>query len=326
MATRRSVAAVVANPAERQALIGAFIALKNERSEIDGRSTYDRYVSLHLAAMNRFTLVPQDASTRTRRNSAHRGPAFLPWHREFLFRLERDLQRVAGDPNLGLPYWDWTVDAPAVNQAANAIPPAPVPSLSLETLVGPNGEPQSFDIVISGPFDPNAWRTVNDFGRQSDFLQRTYGRNTRNSTAHLPTQQDVDNALASQVYDGAPWDESAPGFRNLLEGWQVSVGNPPGLHNLVHVWVGGSMGPGTSPNDPIFFLHHCNIDRIWAQWQARNNRTVADYLPQAGGPCGHNLADPMYPWDGIATADIVTPEDVWDYQTSRGFDYDPVPT
>ena len=42
------------------------------------------------------------------------------------------------------------------------------------------------------------------------------------------------------------------------------------MHNLVHRWVGGSMGPGTSPNDPVFFLHHCNVDRIWvslAHWE-----------------------------------------------------------
>ena len=95
MAVRKSVAAVIAIPAERQELTTAFIALKDERSELDGRSTYDKYVSLHVAAMNRFTLSPQDANSRTRRNSAHRGPAFLPWHREFLYRLERDLQRVA---------------------------------------------------------------------------------------------------------------------------------------------------------------------------------------------------------------------------------------
>lgn len=325
MAVRKSVAAVIAIPAERQELTTAFIALKDERSELDGRSTYDKYVSLHVAAMNRFTLSPQDANSRTRRNSAHRGPAFLPWHREFLYRLERDLQRVAGNPNLGLPYWDWTVDAPGVNQAANANPPTPLPTLSIEPIAGPDGDPGSFDIVTSGPFDFNVWRTVNDFARQSDFLQRTYGRGTRNSTTHLPTQQNVDDALASQDYDAAPWDESAPGFRNLLEGWRVSAGNPPGLHNLVHVWVGGSMGPSTSPNDPIFFLHHCNVDRIWARWQARNNRTVADYLPQSGGPCGHNVNDPMYPWDGIASADIVTPNDVWDYQGNRGYSYDPAP-
>jgi hypothetical protein len=33
------------------------------------------------------------------------------------------------------------------------------------------------------------------------------------------------------------------------------------------------MGSGMSPLDPIFWLHHCNVDRIWAEWQAAGNTT-----------------------------------------------------
>jgi hypothetical protein len=36
---------------------------------------------------------------------------------------------------------------------------------------------------------------------------------------------------------------------------------------VVHRWIGGDMLSMTSPNDPIFFLHHSNVDRIWAKWQ-----------------------------------------------------------
>lgn len=40
------------------------------------------------------------------------------------------------------------------------------------------------------------------------------------------------------------------------------------FHNRVHMWVGGTMQePMISPRDPIFWLHHANVDRIWAQWQ-----------------------------------------------------------
>ena len=42
-----------------------------------------------------------------------------------------------------------------------------------------------------------------------------------------------------------------------------------GIHNSGHVWVGGSMGiVATAPADPVFWMHHCEIDRIWAKWQA----------------------------------------------------------
>ena len=44
-----------------------------------------------------------------------------------------------------------------------------------------------------------------------------------------------------------------------------------GVHNSGHVWVGGSMGSiPTAPTDPVFWMHHAEIDRIWAEWQAAN--------------------------------------------------------
>jgi tyrosinase len=44
-----------------------------------------------------------------------------------------------------------------------------------------------------------------------------------------------------------------------------------GIHDSGHVWVGGSMGlVPTAPADPAFWMHHCEIDRIWAEWQTTN--------------------------------------------------------
>jgi tyrosinase len=42
-------------------------------------------------------------------------------------------------------------------------------------------------------------------------------------------------------------------------------------HNNVHNFVGGIMAGAGSSRDPIFMMHHCNIDRIWWLW------------PQGGG-------------------------------------------
>ena len=58
--------------------------------------------------------------------------------------------------------------------------------------------------------------------------------------------------------------------------------------------------PITSPNDPVFFLHHSNIDRIWALWEDRHTNS---YAPVAGGPPGNNLNDAMVPWAGILPYD-----------------------
>jgi tyrosinase len=41
-----------------------------------------------------------------------------------------------------------------------------------------------------------------------------------------------------------------------------------GVHNSGHVWVGGSMmSVPTAPADPVFWMHHAEIDRLWAEWQ-----------------------------------------------------------
>jgi tyrosinase len=42
-------------------------------------------------------------------------------------------------------------------------------------------------------------------------------------------------------------------------------------HNGVHASILGDMGTYLSPLDPIFWLHHCNVDRIWASWAKQNN-------------------------------------------------------
>jgi hypothetical protein len=51
------------------------------------------------------------------------------------------------------------------------------------------------------------------------------------------------------------------------------------------------MLPMTSPDDPVFSLHHCNIDRIWAQWRRREHpgepyvpREWSDDWAQPAGP------------------------------------------
>jgi tyrosinase len=108
----------------------------------------------------------------------------------------------------------------------------------------------------------------------------------------LPTTAQVAACLRRTRYDRAPYDHSSPdSFRNEAEGW---VGQTvPGLHNRVHVWVGGDMGPGTSPNDPVFYLNHANSDRIWEAWMRGNGRI---YEPDATAPDSlfrHRLPDPL---------------------------------
>jgi tyrosinase len=40
-----------------------------------------------------------------------------------------------------------------------------------------------------------------------------------------------------------------------------------GIHGSVHIWVGGTMSDASvSPADPVFWLHHANLDRLWWEW------------------------------------------------------------
>ncbi|HEX9985912.1 MAG TPA: tyrosinase family protein [Thermoanaerobaculia bacterium] len=83
-------------------------------------------------------------------------------------------------------------------------------------------------------------------------------------------------------------------FRNM-------EGNP---HGMAHTSFGGSISSiSTAARDPLFFLLHCNVDRLWAKWQRKNGRfdpaVAASYDTQASNPIGHRLGDTMWPWNGI---------------------------
>jgi len=268
--------------AEKANLVAAIKALK-------ASGKYDQYVKEHRDAMNQATLMPGENPPPPQsffRNVAHRGPAFGPWHREMLQRFELDLQ--AEVPGVALPYWDWAADS----QLAD---PKTAPIWGAD-LMGGDGDPNNTNLVGTGPFrydpnDPNTWRVVTDPGDPGPGLTRLLGQ----GAPQLPSQSNIDSVLPITPYDSSPWRTvSDPSFRNQLEGW---LG--PNLHNRVHVWVGGSMLPGTSPNDPVFFLHHCNVDRLWWQWQIQH--PGAGYVPTSGGPPGHNLNDQMSPFGAATT-------------------------
>lgn len=95
----------------------------------------------------------------------------------------------------------------------------------------------------------------------------------------------------------------------------------------------------SSPYDPIFWLNHANVDRLWAEWQD-NGHTGESFYPNTKMPAGHNLNDPMWPWDGglskpgdyglgnirsllvnFQGEKIITPADVLNYR-KLGYTYD----
>ena len=76
------------------------------------------------------------------------------------------------------------------------------------------------------------------------------------------------------------------------------------------------MLPASSPNDPAFFLNHCNVDRIWEAWMTQHGRT---YIPDQSASAslkGHRLNDQLFslisaPTTPAAVLDL-TPQYVYD--------------
>lgn len=172
------------------------------------------------------------------------------------------------------------------------------------------------------------WRLHSAFGTQAGPLKRGIG-----ALSGLPSATDLNQTLGKTTY---------PALQNALEGG-VGLSSSQQMHNGLHGWWGGPgqmSFPSVSPFDPIFYLHHCNIDRIWAMWQADGH--ASDY-PAMGGKPQHNRNDIMYPWFGATpgygtnagiAASIPMPDfsalgiqrnvDTLDYRNAYGYTYDTI--
>lgn len=307
---------------ERDAFFQALLMLKaeivNPAAPEDARlSTYDLYAAFHQAIFS--VTTPGEFFPV---NGGHGGPAFGPWHRELLIRFELDLQRmVAG---VMLPYWDWTDHAGTEDEIFS------------DAYFGPNGGPGGVGggTVRSGYFafdapdtgtnptpKPAWWPLINSPGNpehgtelpgwrisdlleegQGTWLRRFLGNNEPGAFpdpfAGLATKAQVFAMMASTLFEG-----NASSFRSRIEGQDP-------FHNYVHRWVSGHMETGASPNDPIFFLHHCNIDRLWAMWQMDGHAGAGGYPNPVttSFSTGHNLTDRMWPWVGTTVGYSVSIE------------------
>jgi tyrosinase len=162
----------------------------------------------------------------------HRSFYFLSWHRMYLYFFDRILRAAAGDPNLVLPYWNWT------DPAQRTLPlPFRQPAASSNSLfIASPGRPSGVD---AGTFSLAAG-TVDDSVAFADV-----GFETGGSTG---------NGFGGQT--------SPPMQINSAEG---DLESQP--HDQVHVALSGLMGSiDTAAQDPIFWLHHANIDRLWNHW------------------------------------------------------------
>lgn len=304
MRLRRNVKSL--SSAEKTNFVNAVLALKQKPSNLHPSDTsmskYDDYVETHMKAMDAQSNTDPVSDPNWLPGWAHQGPAFFPWHRELLLQFENDLQTI--DSTVTIPYWDWT-----------DISSSPFTS----DFMGSDGDKTNLQDpfkVNDGPFafdGPNHWTlNMTDSDAQGNpgpnYLRRGFGRDQ--SAKNLPTSSNIQSAMGKTPYDSPPWKYTSDGFRT----W---IGYP--IHNLVHRYVNGTMVLMASPNDPVFWLHHCNIDRLWGDWQ-RLHVTEAPYLPTQGGALGHNLndilifnTDPPPPWTGSVTPALLIDHHILGY-------------
>lgn len=204
---------------------------------------------------------------------AHGRAGFLPWHRTFLLDLERELQAI--DPSVTLPYWRF--DRPA-------------PSLFTRDFIGVAATATAR--VRFSPSNPlQFWATdgVPGIVRRPQF-------NTQTGPASSPGGGRVMSETATILLGGATADYAA--FRRMED-------NP---HGTAHVSFTGSISQiPTAAKDPLFFMLHANVDRLWAKWQWSQGRfSTADprtFSTTGDNPTrvGHRLGDTMWPWNGVTT-------------------------
>jgi len=304
MGVRKNAATLTTE--ERDNFLKAILQLKKTVSPGHGLNIYDEFVAIHVG------ITQLRSGPAAFIDGAHGGPGFLTWHREYIRRFEVELQKV--DASVSLHYWNWGHGGPSDTT-----------DLFHDNFIGPAGSGGASNReVMSGYFaenpnssNPDGWKVHSQLrpGGFGDALQR----NSSLNPSGLPSSNTLDNANGQSSFAG---------FRPALE-------SP---HNSVHMWVGRNMAAMTSPNDPIFFMHHANIDRLWAVWQ-QDHPGATNYNPDGRGGHGHRVDDRMWPWDSgdsapgdslgamlpsVGASDIVTPGDVVDH-TSLGYTYDTDP-
>ena len=96
---------------------------------------------------------------------------------------------------------------------------------------------------------------------------------------HIPSQ-DADTKRNPRRPRQLPANSSVKALYDISDFGEFSTALQE-VHDSVHVWCGGSMSTQAySAYDPVFWAHHCNIDRIWAIWQTKHGNNLPEGLPE----------------------------------------------
>ncbi|KAM7211037.1 hypothetical protein V8F06_013585 [Rhypophila decipiens] len=259
---------------ERKEYISAVLCLQSKPSKMSAeapgtKSRFDDYVVVHLQ--------------QTMRN--HGSTFFLPWHRLYLWHYENALRTECGYTGYQ-PYWNWDryaqdpinsplFDGSDTSMSGNGVfvphpgvgvPSAPPPFNMIPPAQGggcvTTGPFRNMSVNI-GPLAP----TLKDIkpNPQPDGLgynPRCLRRDLNRNSAAVTT--------ANYTYSLITSNENMYWFQTVMEG-QFDQGKW-GVHAGGHHTVGGDPAGDfyVSPGDPVFWLHHAMIDRVWWIWQVQD--------------------------------------------------------
>ncbi|KAH8681383.1 tyrosinase [Xylariales sp. PMI_506] len=263
--------------------------------------------------------------------SIHGTGNFLSWHRYFVWIFEKALREECGYQGY-VPYWNWgksafdPVNSPyldgskysqggngvyeahncteALPTGLNCIPPG-VGGGCVETgpyvgfLANISATAPSLEIpeLVPGPF----------LGYQPRCIRRDISPWV---TSNWSTDAQSYDLLTNPLYQ-----VGIGPFQDHLQG-DFDIGFY-GLHSAGHYTMGGDPGGDffNSPNDPMFWLHHAQIDRTWWIWQNQQpverafaiagTLTIGNVPPSANSTIEDSI-DLGYNADGVAIKEVVS--------------------
>jgi tyrosinase len=223
--------------------------------------------------------VPSQGDQTTFFNKCQHGSwYFLPWHRGYLSAFERIIRDAivaeGGPDDWALPYWNYNDD----------------------TQPDPRTIPAPFTDPTMPDGSPNALFTPYRFGDRSNGGALTIPSNFVALDA-LAEPQFAPNVQLPGGFGGGEWavDHSGGAIGMLERVPHGPVHSVIGGQGLVgSTWKRGLMGAfETAGLDPIFWLHHCNIDRLWEVWLQRDASHENPAKPAwLGGPSNRPFVMP----------------------------------